>query len=544
MVNPFAPIFATSERRRLRRYGRVAASALSSGDPYAHFRLFNNLSAIPLTINRAHSGVLDDPDVELCVRQRLVRRLISGKFLGELMVANATNSTQITTGLPPQWRKSLTSQGFRFHGFHSTFSWWQTLLRTYLHGVRRFMQLLRYSDKAANPWKTAASLPVLAHADKWQISLDSNARKFRKDTVNWLFKHESLARDGLIVHLPGVKGCQLSLTLWASPEPFPPLPTSGRLLFLIQGVKSLFFTAIGVLTGDWGRAIFLSDEMENIYFGASRSPHTPAYLFCNPLIEFRPFWTLQAEKSGAQVKFLFYSANARLFGPGLKNPPSAPAYNVMNWPTINVWDENLAKHLRETNCNTPEIEIVGPIDYSDSDDPSPISETPAIAVFDVTAFQPCILAGRGLLEPYYTRRNLERFLDDISECLVKSGLTMLYKRKRPMIRMAGTAYRRKVAEVASRPNTLLVSPTMAPSRVIAQAIGSISIPYTSTALIGRALGVPSVYYDPEGTLEDDKSLSHDIPVLRSKVELFDWITGVSKIAVKKMHTQHAARSEN
>ena len=53
----------------------------------------------------------------------------------------------------------------------------------------------------------------------------------------------------------------------------------------------------------------------------------------------------------------------------------------------------------------------------------------------------------------------------------------------------------------------------------------ISMPFTSTAIIGKELGKPSIYYDASTSVEHNES--HGIPVLKSKVELNKWFKSLT-----------------
>ena len=48
----------------------------------------------------------------------------------------------------------------------------------------------------------------------------------------------------------------------------------------------------------------------------------------------------------------------------------------------------------------------------------------------------------------------------------------------------------------------------------------ISMPFTSTAIIAKEMGKPSIYYDALGSIEINTS--HGIPVIKSKTELRGW----------------------
>jgi polysaccharide biosynthesis PFTS motif protein len=46
------------------------------------------------------------------------------------------------------------------------------------------------------------------------------------------------------------------------------------------------------------------------------------------------------------------------------------------------------------------------------------------------------------------------------------------------------------------------------------------MPFTSTAIIAKELGKPSIFYDASASIE--KNESHGIPVLKNKEELKNW----------------------
>jgi polysaccharide biosynthesis PFTS motif protein len=49
------------------------------------------------------------------------------------------------------------------------------------------------------------------------------------------------------------------------------------------------------------------------------------------------------------------------------------------------------------------------------------------------------------------------------------------------------------------------------------------MPFTSTALLGREMGKPSIYYDPHGLVQKDDRAAHGIPIVTGPDELHAWI---------------------
>ena len=69
----------------------------------------------------------------------------------------------------------------------------------------------------------------------------------------------------------------------------------------------------------------------------------------------------------------------------------------------------------------------------------------------------------------------------------------------------------------------MVAPEFSAIRVIQASCAVISMPFTSTALIARSLGVPSVYYDPSGIVKRDDRAAHGIEILIGRHELERWL---------------------
>jgi polysaccharide biosynthesis PFTS motif protein len=53
------------------------------------------------------------------------------------------------------------------------------------------------------------------------------------------------------------------------------------------------------------------------------------------------------------------------------------------------------------------------------------------------------------------------------------------------------------------------------------------MPFTSTALIAKYEGKPSIYYDPSGIIQKNDRAAHGIPVLVNIDELQQWVEGIN-----------------
>jgi polysaccharide biosynthesis PFTS motif protein len=196
----------------------------------------------------------------------------------------------------------------------------------------------------------------------------------------------------------------------------------------------------------------------------------------------------------------------------------------MTWQRYIVWDDVHAGFVRSLGITAPAI-IAGPTGFADAA-PGNIEDSwpkPYVAVFDVTPQRPVSLAIRGIPHPYYTDEVWWQFISQVQSILAECGLGMVYKKKREIGRVATGRFRRRGARWLHERNVLSVDPDLAPQRLIDEAAGVISMPFTSTAIIARAMGKPTIYYDPLGVLAGEHRLAHGIDVIGNPTELAHWV---------------------
>jgi polysaccharide biosynthesis PFTS motif protein len=69
-----------------------------------------------------------------------------------------------------------------------------------------------------------------------------------------------------------------------------------------------------------------------------------------------------------------------------------------------------------------------------------------------------------------------------------------------------------------------VEPEISAIRVIESSVAVISLPFTSTAIIAKEMGKPSIYYDPTGLLHKDDRAAHGITIISTRDELDNWLS--------------------
>jgi hypothetical protein len=516
------------QKKRMKIRLRAARELLRRGDPGGHFGVFNAMAATPLRVRNPRILGVSNYEYEICLRQKLIQRLISTGFLGELYIHAAFHGRPICAPIPPEWRALLASVGVKLRHTTSGLAWVATTLRVYIAGLRRTISLIRHAWRPPPPCNDKHNEIVLPGLAPGSVPTPGSMIGSRRDFVSWVAKRH--AGSGLIrAHVPGAAPADIAAGITRVSEVFPSLNgIFSRIAFSAEALVSVLIATLSILTSRWSRAWLLADEVEARYAMRVLQPST-SYLFCNTEFQFRPLWTYFAAYIGSNIAVAFYSSNSLLLADlyddqgNIRLQPND--YSMMNWPTYLVWNEHQLKTIEKNTKWPARFEVVGPPDFIDDDSDIPPADKCALtcAVFDTSAFRPIVVADLGMLDPYYSAANVNAFVRDIRDALSANGVIMYYKRKRPLKRMAATAYRKHVEFVSRCPGVILVDPKLSASRLISHCDFTISIPYTSAALVAANEGKPSVFYDPTCGLSLRSKLSHGILVLRGRVELFKWV---------------------
>lgn len=295
--------------------------------------------------------------------------------------------------------------------------------------------------------------------------------------------------------------------------------------YIFWCLKALFVLQSSFIKRRWWNLLILDEAIlaAKIRF---QDPDNLAkeYLFHNSNWMYRPLWTYEAEKAGSQIYFYFYSTNCEGFKRVNHNtPPYYYGFDSMNWPAYLVWDDYQADFVRKRVGNEASILIVGPIWFSSSNSALPDLPQKSIAVFDVQPMKDAFYKTLGNDFDFYIPGNCNRFLSDIHDSCLQLGCKMALKRKRAGGKHVHRSYEKLLDDFDKSPAYISVDPALSAYKLIENVSAVISMPFTSTALLGRNAGKPSVYYDPLKMLEKNDPGAHGIEILQTSTELNNWL---------------------
>lgn len=471
---------------------------------------------------------------EIVVRQSLLSRIVGPKLNSALLYALGKKQGRVVFRLPREWREVLARHGFKVAHLRSAILWHSYVCAHLLWGIAKIgkialagISIRRRADSGLGRY---AHFENLGPSNLPQVSGAGQSHDVVSWYLQWIGKTDDI--EAVCHTVAGTLPCVVGeVKVTPTLGPLPDLVGSGAVgRFLVWGLRASFIAAIDFMCGRWWHAFLLSQAAL-----AAQARFLPAkylareYLFHNSGWISRPLWTYEAERRGAKITFYFYSSNCEGFKRAEGYPPPTYGWKAMTWPRYLVWDEYQEDFVRRAVGESARISVVGAIWFSTEVSELRTLPKNAVAVFDVQPFRDAFYCTLGIDFDYYTPITSKAFLSDIYNVLVRRNATLVLKRKREIGRLAHCQYRKCLETFDELPNFVSVESSTSASRLIQDCIAVISMPFTSTALLGRELGKPSIYYDPHGVLQRDDRAAHGIEIIMGIHELNEWLNGVTSL---------------
>ncbi|MDO8488565.1 MAG: polysaccharide biosynthesis PFTS motif protein [Candidatus Omnitrophota bacterium] len=475
------------------------------------------------------AGILQ---AELIVRQYLLARIGGIGLIKSLLCSLGAKGAPIVYPMPKLWQQMVAKHGFSVARVRCSLAWigyvgifWgYGVLSTVRYFCVSLWEIIRAHSSVLNRYVyfvglTSGNLP--------QPCSDGRSHDIVTWYIRWKARVEHI--DVFYHGVANAKVCNVDgFPVVFSPYPIPPLDTLvGLVRFSAWALAAVSCSFLDLFRGRWWHGILLA---ESIHAAMVRFQVTDKlaqdYVFHNSATIYRPLWTYEVEDKGMRITSYFYSTNTEGFKRQNGYPIQVGSWQAMNWPLYLVWDEYQADFVRRAVGKTTNIKVVGPIWFYA--DPVQMPKLPfgSVAVFDVQPHRSSRYQILGAPQEYYVPKTANQFLLDIHAVIQECKGTMVHKRKRNIGKMLHPQYKALVKNLSNSEDVFSIEPDTSAIRVIESCSAVISMPFTSTALLGRELGKFSVYYDPYGFVQKDDRAAHGIPVLCGKDELRDWLTGI------------------
>ncbi len=469
---------------------------------------------------------------ELITRQYLLMRIGSIGLNKALLCSLGAKGYPVIYPMPKLWQNVVAKHGFSVAKIRCSLMWVGYLLLFWGYGVLSIVRQIYVSlREAVRPQLPAlgryAYFVGLAVGNLPQPCRDGRSH----DIVTWYIRWKGRAEhvDTLCHRVVNVKACKVDgIAVVFNPYLIPPLDTfTGLVRFLAWALAAALRSVLDLLKGHWWHGILLTESTKAAMIRFQVIDKLAKdYVFHNSVTIYRPLWTYEIEKKGLRITSYFYATNLEGFKRQNGHRIQVNIWQAMNWPLYLVWNEYHADFVRRAVGKAANIKVVGPIWFQTSSVEMPKLPAGSVAVFDVQPHRSSRYQILGASEEYYVPKTANQFLLDIHAVIRECGGAMVHKRKRNIGKLIHPKYEALVKTLAKADDVFSIEPDTSAVRVIESCSAVISMPFTSTALLGRELGKPSVYYDPHGVVQKDDRVAHGIPILCGKGELRDWLVSI------------------
>lgn len=496
-------------------------------------RIKDDLTNTPIkNINQHSSRIFFGAGIknaENVLRQFLILRFADLAFNRTILIAIGKGSKKLTIPVPYEWRLILEKYGFQTDTFWNKVVWLRQVVFFYAYGIFiGFQSLLIAFGKRKDFRNTANPNPTVYFNALTSNNLPQKQKDEKSyDIISWYSRWENRLKE------PGAY-CHSAKNVSKTDLNGLPVIYVSSALTSLKGFSQIFQYFLGLLwmpilalidliRGRFWHALLLSESFRSFHFRLLNPEQVSAdYLFHNSGYLFRPVWTYDAEEAGSRVLFYFYSSNIERFKESHGYGIQPYSWQIITWSNYLVWDEYQADFIRRMTGKEKNIEIVGPIDFHDSNVEFQQLPEHSVLVFDVQPHRDAQYQMHVVVPEYFVPPVVNKFLEDIFIVSNKYQLHMVLKRKRHIGNLLNRKYRTLVEKLAQSENFVSVNPDVAALRLIRQAEVVISMPFTATALIAKAEGKLSVFYDPSGLVQKDDRAAHGIEVLCGIEELEQW----------------------
>ena len=253
---------------------------------------------------------------------------------------------------------------------------------------------------------------------------------------------------------------------------------------------------------------------QRIFFTESNSP-------------IQPPWSRYLEDLGVSINFINFS-NSSQFRTTKEKAIISSEFRSITWNRVFATTERQKKLFVDSSIvPTPSIEVVGVPWLTDlksanfGDIQKELEK--CLAVFDYGGryghFGQSSIMDLG----FGDQHSQVSFLDDLIEVCEALGFSIIHKPKRSTSSKSFVKNEYLQERYSESPTYIQVPAELAPYRVIQNCLASISMPPTSTALIAKSLGKPSIYYDHLGFVQDNDPALEEVKLIKGKVNLSEWL---------------------
>ena len=493
-------------------------------DSVQHLREFR-LSIPPLSLPRSLWGAAS-PYAELIIRQRLSCNYL--EINRALLIASSMPKGKVCAPLPKIWLNQLQKQGFTIDYSLSAVAWQLLLVRHCFHGFAIALLMVGKSILQSKSYdKNIENYAYFCELSQRNLPA-TNEDVSSYNIINWFCRWPGRNRSIQSLRHPVPNSSvtrAVDYKVKYQANPVPPLFSVGnKIIFYVWVLQSFVRIAVSAALGHWWNILIYPESVTSSSVRIQSSSRLAQEYWFNNSLFYPPLWTYELPAKGSQAVFYFYTTNCEPFPRQDGSCPFVTPYSIMNWPRYLVWDAQQDDFISRCAKHSYKTELTGPIWFEDSD--NSIQEayaTPFIALFDVTPRRSSVYQSFCMPSDCYSAISAINFLKDVLSVATTFNIPVIYKQKRPIGRLAHPQYQRFLDENIEAKLLTEFPASASAIRLISLASFVISVPRTSTALIAKDLGKPSIFYHPCHLPNSPADRLSGIEIISGSKNLHAWL---------------------
>ena len=457
--------------------------------------------------------------------QYLGQKLLYQRFIWVYLFFYSKNSKLIFP-LPGKWQKLLEESGTKVSKTFSTILYYLFLLHSFFMGVYFYLNIIikyTYFNFFNKTQVTFKKFTIFKNISAKRINLDS---KDQYNLIKWY--KDKIDKDACIVFFSSSNNNKQhnDQIAEAKDELFLFYKDFNVIKFIFLFLKLLFeFRKISLI--EYNLLLF-KDLIELNFYKSLKINKINRVLFVWTNNIYKPLWIYELEKKDVQVNIFFNGfLNEIRLEPDLKLDHDHEGLKNMTWSNYFAWDEINSKFLTQRIDKKINIQITGPNYFSDTDKKFELPKK-SVVIFGYENHKRNIGINTITDYEYCSKDFLQKFYNDIYDVATQNNFNVVVKRKNQLNHLEIKRNKKFFDNFFLRSNVIPIDPNISAFRIIEKSDINISMPFTSTGLIGSMYKKESIYFDPFKWIQKNDPSGSNLPLLSGKGELEKWFYNLKK----------------
>lgn len=468
-------------------------------------------------------------DYNLSLTQFIFKNLINNKFFNEKLIFEKCFLEKFYYPLPLEYLQILKKKGFKINFSLSKILWYSLIFIFLIYHLIKILNnfFVKKNNSFAGNYNTIIYLSSMPKIDP-NDNLDSSLPDFYEWFASFFYTKKKIKNKIIFVHENNkIKNANISSEKNISYEIIYIKNFLFRNLKTYKYILSIKNSILIVFEKGWDKILIL-DEIIKYKYISQNIDNKPYYaLFNMSNMMFQPLWSKIKNANNEFMDYMFYYSTNII--PLVEKPEVVAnifGYRIQSWNNYILWNKNQKNWIEY--CAKKKINSLIVDDYIPFEGKNINildNHNKKIIIFDVPPRNDYIYYNYMHVSNIYTLEYCTNFFLDITESIGKiyPQAEIIYKVKRD-IKTINQNYKKLVFDVSSKiENFKFFYDEISAQSLIKACDASISIPFTSTALIADYLKKPSIYYHPSHKpLISSFSQKNDNQI-NNKLDLETWL---------------------